>query len=87
MENHIEDFAHRAKEARVWASRAEDSVMTTQWLMVAELWELLGRESQDISRIREKLSQAPSGVPPKARDLCTVLTIAPSSPGVPFLPV
>ena len=55
MENHIEDFAHRAKEARLWASGAEDSVMTTQWLMVAELWELLGRESQDISRIRGKL--------------------------------
>ena len=55
MENHIEDFAHRAKEARVCASGAEDSVMTTQWLMVAEMWELLARESQDIFRMRGKL--------------------------------
>ena len=55
MENHIEDFAHRAKVARVWASRAEDSVTTTQWLMVAEMWELLARESHDISRMRGKL--------------------------------
>ncbi len=55
MESHIEDFAQRAKEARVSASRADDSVMTTQWLMVAKMWELLAQESQDISRIREKL--------------------------------
>ena len=29
--------------------------MTTQWLIVPEMWELLPWESQDISRMREKL--------------------------------
>jgi hypothetical protein len=76
MENHIEDFAQGAKAARVSASKAEGDVMTTQWLMVAEMWELLARGSQDISRMREKLRQAPIGVPPKSGDMCTVLTIA-----------
>jgi hypothetical protein len=55
MENRIEDYAQRAKAARVSASKAEDGAMTTQWLMVAELWEMLALETQSIAQMREKL--------------------------------
>ena len=55
MDDRVEDFAQKAMRARLSASKAEDEVVRSQWLMIAEMWGLLAREYQDISRMRKKL--------------------------------
>jgi hypothetical protein len=46
-------FAQRANDARVSASNAADEAIQLQWLMIAEMWELLALETQTVSRMLE----------------------------------
>ena len=49
MENRLEEFLRQARTARERAEAAEGEVKT-QWLSVAEMWELLAKEYRNIRR-------------------------------------
>lgn len=53
MDDNLEDLAQKANDARFSASEAEDEGTQLQWLMIAEMWELLALETQTVSRLRE----------------------------------
>ena len=55
MDDRVEDFTQKAKSARLSASKTQDEVVRSQWLVIAEMWELLARECQNISRMGKEL--------------------------------
>ncbi len=55
MDDRVEDFTQKAKRARLSASKTQDEVVKSQWLVIAEMWELLALEFQNISRTGKEL--------------------------------